>query len=297
MANSFIRNYFGFNKQQRNGLLTLVLISSSLLLVRIIFPYFIDADKIQIKNLPLFERKLDSSFNSSITTKNSALKLDSLTLFNFDPNFISQKELIKLGFTSKIATIFLNYRDKGFVFKNKKDLLKIYGISDQFYSKLEPYIIIQVSNSNLPNKYSNKLNYEKVVNVKKQVKIELNSTDSLTLISINGIGSYFAKGILKYKIMLGGYVRIEQLKEVYGMKEEIYERVKSNFTINLDLVKKININKDDFKTVNKHPYISYELTKIIFDWRRKTIINKTNLIDIIKDENIYQKVIPYLVFE
>ena len=53
MFKPFIRNYFGFNKQQRNGLLILVCISFILLIIRMTYPYFLTPDKIVIKNLPL----------------------------------------------------------------------------------------------------------------------------------------------------------------------------------------------------------------------------------------------------
>src|SRR5690606_7484140 len=130
-----------------------------------------------------------------------------------------------------------------------------------------------------------------------QKKLELNSADSLQLLELKGIGPSYAKRILKYRSILGGYVSLEQLKEVYGFDEELFEKVKPYVEVNPSLVKKIKINSDDFKIVNKHPYITYELTKTIFDWRRKTVITETNFKDILNDEVLYNKLLPYLIFE
>jgi competence ComEA-like helix-hairpin-helix protein len=298
MVNSFLNNYFGFNKQQRNGLLLLSIISLILFLVRIIYPSFITPDKIEIKNLPLIEQTLDSSyqlsqnrFSQNFTKENTALNL-----FAFDPNTITNQQLQQLGFNKKTAQTFLKFRDRGFVFKEKIELKKVYGISDNFYSKLEPYIIIENKNS-AANLNSNKSESNVTASANKnQTKVELNTADSLALLDINGIGPAFAKRILKYRSLLGGFVSVEQLKEVYGFTDEMFEKIKPNVTANAELIKKINLNKDDFKTVNKHPYLSYELTKTLFDWRRKTVITATNLKDIINDDQAYNKLMPYISF-
>jgi competence ComEA-like helix-hairpin-helix protein len=298
MVNSFLNNYFGFNKQQRNGLILLSIISLILFLVRIIYPSFITPDKIEIKNLPLIEQTLDSSFQLSqdrfsgnVTKENTALNL-----FVFDPNTITNQQLQQLGFNKKSAQTFLKFRDRGFVFKEKIDLKKVYGISDNFYSKLEPYIIIENKNS-AANLKSNKSESNVTASANKnQTKVELNTADSLALLDINGIGPAFAKRILKYRSLLGGFVSVEQLKEVYGFTDEMFEKIKPNVTANAELIKKINLNKDDFRTVNKHPYLSYELTKTLFDWRRKTVITATNLKDIINVDQAYNKLMPYISF-
>ena len=298
MVNSFLNNYFGFNKQQRNGLILLSIISLILFLVRIIYPSFITPDKIEIKNLPLIEQKLDSSyqlsqdrFSGNVTKENTALNL-----FVFDPNTITNQQLQQLGFNKKTAQTFLKFRDRGFVFKEKIDLKKVYGISDNFYSKLEPYIIIENKNS-AANLNSNKSESNITASANKnQTKVELNTADSLTLLDINGIGPSFAKRILKYRSLLGGFISVEQLKEVYGFTNEMFEKIKPNVTVNAELIKKINLNKDDFKMVNKHPYLSYELTKTLFDWRKKTVITAVNLKDIINDDQAYNKLMPYISF-
>ena len=50
--------------------------------------------------------------------------------------------------------------------------------------------------------------------------LELNSADSATLVAVPGIGPAFARGILKYREKLGGYHSLDQLAEVYVLKDK-----------------------------------------------------------------------------
>ena len=306
MGNGFLNNYFGFNKQQRNGLFVLLLISACLLVIRLVYPLFIKPANITLLNLPLIERKLDSNYAVSKTFSKPGFKNENIspsTLFVFDPNTVSLEQLLQLGLKEKIAQIFLKFRNKGFVFRQKKDLQKVYGISGKLYAQLEPYILIGTPNEKQFSERSSGFKSSETPAVKgpetKQspVKVELNSADSSSLVALNGIGAGYAKRILKYRTILGGYVAVEQLKEVYGFSEELFEKVKDNFYVEVRNTRKINLNKDDFKSLNKHPYLTFELTKTIFDWRRKTTINPVNLKEILNDASLYQKLLPYLSFE
>ncbi len=304
---SFLNNYFGFNKQQRNGLFVLLLISLVLLFVRLVYPIFIIPDPILLLNMPLVEKKLDSSYSAGRTFSENKPREEGkpLHLFVFDPNTVTLEQLLKLGFREKTAQIFLKFRNKGFVFKQKKDLQKVYGISDKFYAQLEPYILVEespsagksVAETSFERQKTTPKALEKPAMKEVGTKLDLNSADSSSLASLNGIGPGYAKRILKYRSLLGGFITVEQLKEVYGVSEELYEKVRTGIYVVPGNIKKINLNKDDFKVVNKHPYLTYEITKSIFDWRRKTTINLTNLRDILNDNSLYQKLLPYLVFE
>lgn len=300
MLSNFLNNYFGFNKQQRNGLFILISISVVLLIARLVYPLFIKPDPMLLLNLPLVERKLDGASRTFSLSKNThyTTRKKEPQLFVFDPNTVALDQLLELGFKEKTAQVFLKFRSKGFVFKEKKDLQKVYGIHADFYRVLEPYILIK----DLPSvKPAEKTEFakttEKPLNKTVPARVELNSADSLSLVSLEGIGAGYAKRILKYRALLGGFISVEQLKEVYGFNDVLYEKVKDNCYVNVAAITKLNLNKDEFKVINKHPYLSYELTRNIFDWRRTTSINATNLKDILNDPTLYQKLLPYLTFE
>ena len=61
--------------------------------------------------------------------------------------------------------------------------------------------------------------------------IELNQADTLTLKKIPGIGSTFARRIVGYRELLGGFYTVEQLAEVYGIDEERYNALHTWFKV------------------------------------------------------------------
>lgn len=300
MANDFIKNYFGFNRQQRNGLFVLMLVSFLLLITRIVYPYFISPPKVIIQNLPMLERKLDSNFMASKKSSYEKYKTPTKTVnrFIFDPNTVSKDQLIKLGFGEKRAAIFLKFRQRGFIFRKKEDLQKVFGISGKFYEALLPYVHIEKSHNNKEPQTATDFSQKPIIKKQNNTVItEINSADSSALENVRGIGPAFSKRIRKYRTSLGGFTNLNQLKEVYGFTEEMFNNISPQLSVNVAAIKKLNLNKDDFKTINRHPYLSYETTKAIFDFRRKTALDANNLKEILNDDALYYKVLPYLVFD
>lgn len=110
---------------------------------------------------------------------------------------------------------------------------------------------------------------EKVPQEEEVILIEINSADSVDLVSLPGIGKVFAARIMKYRNMLGGFYDPNQLMEVYGFDAEKFLKLENRITINAGLISKINVNTEEFKVVLKHPYIDYDMTKRIFNARNK----------------------------
>lgn len=287
MLQRFLNNYFGFNRQQRNGLYILCCISLSLLVIRIAYPYFIHTAPISIANVEMIEDELGEQIGLG-TEKSSDKKS---ILFPFDPNTVSKEELIKLGLKERTAQTFIKFRSKGFVFKQKEDMQKIYGISDAFYARIEPYILIK-------NPGGTKTNASTATTKENTIakKLELNSADSLDLIELKGVGPGYAKRILKYRSLLGGFVEISQVKEIYGMTDELFQLIASQCTVNTSNIKKIKINTVDFKVLNNHPYVDYELTKHIFNFKKSTPISAANIEEVIEDDELIKKISPYLEY-
>ena len=283
----FLSSWFGFNKQQRNGLLVLCSIILLLFFIRLSISSI-------IKSKPVL---LASFSNTSLPNSNSGLLVsDSVSennLFVFNPNLVTEEQLLQLGFKEKTARTFINYRNKGAHFRKKEDLLKVYGVTDELYSKLEAYILIDAENK------TQKTFSKQEPKVGKQIKVvELNTVDSIGLLPLPGIGPAYAKRILKYRSLLGGYYSIEQLREVYGFTDSLFQIVKPYVKADASLVTKIDLNTEDFKKLNAHPYISYEDTKTIFNYRRKNgAITKIEHLRIcISDEELLKKLSPYLPF-
>jgi competence protein ComEA len=283
----FLSAWFGFNKQQRNGLLVLCTIIVFLFIIRLNISAFIHPEPILITDLSNI--KLPEINTGSVSDSSS----ENNSFFVFDPNTVTKEQLIKLGFKEKTANTFINYRNKGAHFAKKEDLKKVYGISKELYTKIEAYILISGEKNEAKN-FS-----QQEPKSKKQIKVvELNSVDSAGLLPLPGIGPGYAKRILKYRSLLGGYYSTEQLKEVYGFSDSLFQVIKDHVKADPSLVTKIDINTEDFKKLNAHPYISYEDTKTIFNYRRKNgpITKIEHLKICISDEEQIKKLTPYLGF-
>ena len=103
---------------------------------------------------------------------------------------------------------------------------------------------------------------------KELIVIELNSADTFELQRLKGIGSSFAKRIVKYRERLGGFTDKSQLLEVFGMDTVRYNGLKGNLIVNKDSIHKININNVIFKDLMKHPYFPFGITKAIILYRK-----------------------------
>lgn len=218
---------------------------------------------------------------------NSVKKIKETELFNFDPNTASKADLEKLGFTTKQVSNILNYRKKGGKFFKAEDLKKIYTISENDYQKYASYIQI---NSTTATK----------INEKNPQIIKLNTADSVELVNLPGIYPYLARKIIKYRHRLGGFYSADQLLEVYGFNEKIYNQIKKYLTIDATKIKKLNINFVEYKTIIYHPYIDKKKASNIINYRERhgfyTSVKQLVDIGILTDEE-YQKLKYYLTVE
>ena len=99
--------------------------------------------------------------------------------------------------------------------------------------------------------------------------IEINTSDTLLLMKIPGIGAAFAKRITSYRNLLGGYSRLEQLQEVYGMYEELYEKIIPYLQVDTNNITLIPVNTASLDKLKSHPYINFYHAKAIVEMRKK----------------------------
>ncbi|NLY25054.1 MAG: helix-hairpin-helix domain-containing protein [Bacteroidales bacterium] len=128
--------------------------------------------------------------------------------------------------------------------------------------------------------------------------ISLNESDTTLWKMIPGIGSSYASRIVKYRELLGGYVRKEQLMEVYGMDNERYSRI-SPYIEPDDHCRKLQVNRDEFRELLRHPYLNYKQVKVIASLRRRKgdilSINELAMLDEFTSDDIW-RLEPYLAF-
>ncbi|VAW28389.1 hypothetical protein MNBD_BACTEROID07-376 [hydrothermal vent metagenome] len=236
-------------------------------------PYFIYPEKNDFSNLnreisqfTAVQKSLNDSLHlihlqntGKLTPEQAAAKLHP---FPFDPNRLMNSQWLKMGLTPRQVKTILHYRAKGGLFRKKEDLKKIYSLSGAEFRVLEPFVRITPSEASAPGKAYRRKRATRM-------KVEINSADSVVLVQKLLLPPWLARRILKYRTLLGGFYSRTQLREVYGMKTATYDAVKDFVKIDATKIRKINLNLATFKQLLHHPYIDYETTKKLVNFRRK----------------------------
>lgn len=187
-------------------------------------------------------------------------------LFPFDPNTADSTQLLRLGLSSWQVRNIYRYRAGGGVYREPSDFARLYGLTQGRYEELEPYITIGESYCPASEKYG-KTNIDTLQHPRKLSSgqtVSLATADTTQLKRIPGIGSYYARKISEYGKRLGGYAAVEQILEVDGVPAEAMDYV----TVNPASIKRINVNKADYATLVRHPYLSPMQVRAIMDHRR-----------------------------
>lgn len=122
----------------------------------------------------------------------------------------------------------------------------------------------------------------------KPVAIQLNTADSAELVSLPGIGPYYAKKILEYRDLLGGFVSGEQLMEIRGIDRERYDLFAGRITADTTLVKKVEIKDATYEQLAKNPYVGGYLARSIIKFRDENAALSTDL-NLLLSVNIIKK--------
>lgn len=240
---------------------------------------------------PTYKRKTYSTNKAKYRKSEHNKTFEKIEYFDFDPNTASKEDFIKLGLQPWQADNIIKYRNKGGKYKTKEDFEKVYGLKKEDFEKLQDYIKI--------NKSDSTINIAKSHNTK--LIININTADALELQKLNGIGPSYSKRIIEYRTKLGGFINVEQLLEVYGLDEELFEKIKNNISISSDFqTTKIDLNQAEYRTLIKHPYFNKEeVTKILS--YRKFAGKIKSLDEMVKQKAISQefanKISPYIYIE
>ena len=146
-----------------------------------------------------------------------------------------------------------------------------------------------------------KINSKQLINISpKNIILDINSVDSIQLRTLKGIGPVLSKRIIEYRVKLGGFIQIEQINEVYGVREETYDMIVSKIQILDTSVFKININECSVDQLRAHPYFNWNIANSIVNFRLQhgsyKALEKIKSIHLVNDE-IYRKIAPYLRIE
>jgi len=303
-----IKNTFDFSKTEQRGIVVLCVILLLLIGFYLCMSRFYQTEKevCLLTGNPEIDSFLQQQqrYSDSVFASRKTYSLENnyekkgrqvFTPFHFCPDTMKINDWQGLGFSEKQASQIAKFQSKGGKFFKKEDLQKMYCVSAETYSILEPYIHIASAAEKKYEKQEYPNSTEKYT-----YKLELNEADSADLLLITGIGSTVASRIVSYRTRLGGFIHIDQLKEIKYIDEERFAKIEPYLYVNVANIQKINVNEADFVRLVKHPYIDEYLAKTIVNQRNKTgkyaSLEEMKKKLLIPDE-LYKKIVPYLTAE
>ena len=291
------KSHFWYTKNQRNGILFLLIIIIFLQLIL----HFKNFDSQQLVDLSqpkitFYKKQLDS-------LKKKSSKKKKFKIYPFNPNYISDYKGYQLGMNVDEIDRLLAHREQRLYVNSAKEFQTITKISDSLLQKISPFFKfpewVQKKNNNKNNQQRYIPNSR--INVSEITTVDINKATLKDFTAIEGVDEYISERIIKYRSKLQGFSFKEQLFEVWGLDELIANKILSTFSIkNIPKIKKVNINTASFKEVLSNPYIDYELCIQIFDYKDEV----AELQSISEIKNIegfpikkYNRIVLYLLAE
>jgi len=119
-----------------------------------------------------------------------------------------------------------------------------------------------------PNQYSRPYPTKRFLR-KPLSPFDINLADTTAFIALSGIGSKLAERIVKFREKLGGFYSIEQIGEVYGLADSVFQKIRPFFLLSPFTVRKININTATLDELKSHPYIRWAIANPVIAYRNE----------------------------
>ncbi|WP_345143727.1 helix-hairpin-helix domain-containing protein [Flavobacterium ginsengiterrae] len=191
-------------------------------------------------------------------------------VYKFNPNFISDYKGYKLGMSVEEIDRLLEFRKQNKYVNSAKEFQDVTQISDSLLKVLSPLFKFPDWVQNKKDFKAEKKEYtQKTFEKKEKITLtDINQATQEDLIKVYGIGEALSSRILKQKEILGGFVSMEQLADVWGLSPEVIAELNTHFKVVMPSnFKKIPVNDASLKELSQFPYFKYTLAKQIVTYR------------------------------
>lgn len=312
------KDFFYYSKSERRSILVLtgmgiLLLISGTWVHSSYQPEMPVVDSISIDSFCIRDYKRRASYDSIRWRKKPKTRPVPM-LADFDPNVADSATFCRMGLPSFMAKRIINYRQKGGIFHKPEDFARIYGLSQQQFQELKPYIVINRQNLSerlkprtnmvaqsasldlVPND-TNRIPFENTrLKYPKGTVLDLNSVDTTQLKRVPGIGSGLARMIISYRNRLGGYADVCQIQEI----APIDTSVNKWFKVDSCVYRPLRVNYSNLDQLRNHPYMNFYKARVILEFRRKRgKIKGLSQLSMFQEfsEKDLQRLKPYLSFE
>lgn len=288
-----IRAFFGFSRTETNAFVILLPLILVLLFSEPLYrQFYLDRDSFifDIDRTDSLLASMDRKYPDSLRASKPVSK--TAHFYPFDPNMIQAHQYVSFGLPEKVASRIERYREKGGRFFKKEDLLRIYGMDTGWFLQAKKWITIP------PVLSQNKKPERKI---QSREVLDINVADSTQLLAVYGIGPVLSKRILTFRDKLGGFISMDQLKEIYGLDTSVVLNMKKRFIVSAGFhPRTINLNTATLEELDSHPYISRKEAQAIITYRlpHQAFLSIDQLGEIkLLDQKWVDRVRPYFTIE
>lgn len=268
------KDFFYYSKSERRAVYLLSLLIVVFAVGSIVLPYHVkEVEELTVEEVKekesLWIRVHEQKQHHADYVRPPKRKVE---LTAFDPNLADSIDFLKLGLPSFMAHNILKYRAKGGTFATPEAFSRIYGMTEEQFVALKPYIRISEAFVRKPDTMRVSIpivapsdTFPKVVKYPEGTLVNVAMSDTAELKRIPGIGSGIAKAIVSYRNRLGGFYTLEQLQEVSHVTPEMMKW----FSLEDTIIRKMDINKMGLDKLRSHPYLNFYQAKVIVEHRKK----------------------------
>jgi competence protein ComEA len=238
---------------ERRGVIMLLMI-----LVVIDLFHFIDIKR----NLPEEESALLTRYVVELHEEKAFLE----PMVPFMPDTVSEAALRQWGWPEKLASNLLNYRRKAQFFRSEDQIRSLYGMTDSLFSVIQPFLVFKAQPAD----------QEKGEPIRSRQEyrcpdpMDINMADSVMLSRLHGIGKVLSNRIIAYRELLGGFVSVDQLNEVYGLKKDVIEHISDRLYVDsLFVPMKIPYREGTYQQLYSHPYLDSKQAVFLIRYRQQ----------------------------
>ena len=184
--------------------------------------------------------------------------------FIFDPNTASSSTLMSLGFSANLASTLENYRAKGGFIQSGKDLYKIWGMPPLLAERLAPFVrTISKSTQNKAWLSAKGPVYAAAA------PIDINTATVNEFEALRGIGPVLAARIVGFREKQGGFVRVQDLLLVYGVKDSLLLTLSPYLRLEESRVPRSNFNQASVLQLVQKAGLQPVVAQAVVRWRQQ----------------------------
>ena len=312
-----LKDLFTLHAAERRGM-GLLLVVFFLVAAWVVYEQYIASDVLEDKAAVRFVGEMRAASGSSIAQDQRSDRQsfdDRAVLFKFDPNKLPLEQWVALGLSERQAASIHRYEAKGGQFRTKRDVARMHVVDPELYARWEPFILLPDSferkafadgkrypEAERPDTASRRYQERSTMSATHGPVVEINTADTARLVEVRGIGPAFARSIIKYRDRLGGFYSLDQLSEVYILRDkpEAVAELKTRLLLDTLVVHRFPLNSFTAEELGPHPYAGWKVAKALVAYRKqhgpfKTVADIKGCV--LVTDTVYRKLVPYLSAE